>query len=72
MNKNLDEQQKIDDLVSALDNLMSEGSGHINIKLSDDSNEISVQTTNSTDCSCVNGACAQPTELLVDDDEELL
>lgn len=45
-----------DDLVALLDSLVSSGSQHIQLNISD---ETKIQTMNSTDC-CT-GACAIPT-----------
>lgn len=58
-----DNQEKIDDLVAMLDQLMSNGGGHINVKVEDEDGSMQVETVNSTACSLQNGACAQPTEL---------
>lgn len=69
MNK-LQNEEKIDDLVAMIDQLMSEGGGHINVKSEGDDGEveIEVETTKSTDCS-KNGACSQPTELIDEEDD---
>ncbi len=56
-----------EDLVSVIDKLMADGSGHLNVDLSNLENGITFTTVNSTDCGKL-GACAQPTELLEDDD----
>ena len=59
-----------EDLVALIDQLMAHGSGHINIASSDDSQEITVQTVRSTDCSGGQHACCQPTETGIDPDED--
>lgn len=65
---NKDKEQEMDDLVSMLDNLVSGGVGRINVVTNPESNnQVQVNTINSTEFSCVGGACCQPTELL---DEE--
>ena len=65
MNNQNDKQ--IDDIVNAIDSLMSKGGGRVNVKVDDIEQELKVKTTNSTECSIANGACAQPTELEVED-----
>lgn len=59
------EDEKIDDIVALLDNFMGNGGGHMNIVVEEDNQvatqEISVQTYQSTDCSAGNQACAIPT-----------
>ncbi len=67
MNKESNEQQ-INNLVAMLDDLMSHGSGRVNVNVDGDGSHASVQTTNSTECSIGKGACAQPTELSLDDE----
>lgn len=59
-----------EDLVALIDQLMAHGSGHINIASSGDSQEITVQTVRSTDCSGGQNACCQPTETGIDPDED--
>ncbi|MFI3205906.1 MAG: hypothetical protein R3Y33_01545 [Clostridia bacterium] len=56
------EDKKIDEIVSLLDNMFSQGNGKVNLKVENVDGEIQVKTTKSSDC---NGqsACCQPTEL---------
>ncbi len=61
--KELDAQA--DELAAMIDALVSQGSGHINLKIGE---ATTVQTINSTDCSSNPGACAIPT--FFDDSEE--
>ncbi len=58
---------EIDDLVALIDKMVADGTGHINIKTNDQSDEIIVDTCNSTDCS--DGACKQPTEINIEGDK---
>lgn len=60
------QQDDASELADLIDKLMSEGSGHINIKT--DGSIVTVDTVNSTECSGNKGACCQPTEL--DEDED--
>ncbi len=56
-----------DELIAMLDKMVADGVGHINIVTEEGSAEqISVSTVNSTECSCMKGACCQPTEQLED------
>lgn len=57
------------ELADLIDSLMAGGSGHVNIKSADDS-EIKVDIVNSTDYCGNKGACCQPTENAVDEDED--
>ncbi|MBP3762117.1 MAG: hypothetical protein J6I55_11730 [Ruminococcus sp.] len=63
--KNADNPEELADLIDAL---MAQGSGHVNIQSGDGG--ITVNTVRSTDCSGTKGACCQPTENAVDDDED--
>lgn len=60
--------QSPEELADLIDQLMSGGSGHVNI-VSGEEDEIKVQTVKSTDCSGTKGACCQPTEDAVDEEE---
>ena len=60
-------QDKVDDLVAMLDRLMEQGGGHINVKVESEDGAVEVETTNSMACSLAQGACAQPTELEIED-----
>ena len=55
------EKKDVDSLVDMLDKLMSDGSGHINLKISDDDDIISVTTSHNTECTPGNKACCTPT-----------
>jgi hypothetical protein len=56
------------ELADLIDQLMAQGSGHVNIESNANGDGLRVATVKSTDCSGKKGACCQPTEL---DDEEL-
>lgn len=58
------------ELADLIDELMAQGSGHVNIIYKDDAGELTVDTVKSTDCGtgAAKGACCQPTEF--DDDDE--
>lgn len=64
-------QQEIDALVKMLDQNMSNGSGHINIKVNDpDHIEIEkVDVISGAACDLGDTACKTPTVMLPDDDE---
>ena len=64
MIKNTDNPEELADLIDAL---MAQGSGHVNIKSG--KGELTVNTVKSTDCSGTKGACCQPTENAVDDED---
>lgn len=57
------QQDDASELADLIDKLMSEGSGHINIRTDGDGSIVTVDTVNSTECSGNKGACCQPTEL---------
>lgn len=57
------------ELADLIDELMAQGSGHVNIISAENGNELTVDTVRSTDCGTgAKGACCQPTEF--DDDDE--
>lgn len=56
-----------DELADLIDQLMSQGSGHVNIT-SDSSSSLKVDTVKSTDICGTKGACCQPTELDTEED----
>lgn len=56
------------ELADIIDELMKNGSGHINISVNEDGKGIAVKTMKSNDCSGHKGACCQPNEPS-DDDE---
>jgi hypothetical protein len=60
--------QSPEELADLIDQLMSGGTGHINIT-SGEGGGVSVETVKSTDCSGIKGACCQPTELEPEDDD---
>ena len=57
------------ELADLIDQLMSQGSGHVNI-VSGDGSELKVDTVKSTDICGTKGACCQPTENAIDKDDE--
>ncbi len=59
----MSDDKKIDEIVELLDEMFKKGTGRVSIKVDDEAGEVRVQTVKSTDCS-KNGACAQPTELI--------
>lgn len=71
-------EKQIDDIVSMLDQFMTENGGHMNIRVSEDGTisthetmAKSVTTMNSTDCADGNSACKIPTLFEgMDTDEE--
>lgn len=58
-----------EELADLIDQLMSQGSGHVNISSVENDGGLKVDTINSTDCG-IKGACMQPTELDPDEDED--
>lgn len=58
------------ELADLIDSLMASGSGHVNIKSTDDESEIKVDIVNSTDYCGNKDACCQPTENAIDEDED--
>lgn len=58
------------ELADLIDSLMAGGSGHVNIKSANDDSGIKVDIVNSTDYCGNKGACCQPTENAVDEDED--
>ncbi len=62
-----DNPQELADLI---DTLMAGGSGHVNIKSVNGESGIKVDIFNSTDFCGNKGACCQPTENAVDEDED--
>ncbi|MBR4627331.1 MAG: hypothetical protein IKO47_06490 [Ruminococcus sp.] len=57
-----------EELADLIDQLMSGGTGHINILPSGSGEGLTVETVNSTDCG-IKGACCQPTENAIDEEE---
>ena len=59
------------ELADLIDQLMAQGSGHVNIESQENGEGLKVATVKSTDCTGRKGACCQPTELDEDDEEFL-
>ena len=59
------------ELADLIDKLMEEGSGHVNIVTGENNSDLKVDTVKSTDVCGTKGACCQPTEDAIDDDDEL-
>ena len=58
------------ELADLIDQLMAQGSGHVNIASENGGEGLKVNTVKSTDVCGTKGACCQPTENAVDDDED--
>ena len=56
------------ELADLIDQLMSQGSGHVNIVSGGNGTELKVDTVKSTDICVTKGACCQPTELEPEDE----
>lgn len=69
----MDENEKTpetpEELADLIDSLMLRGSGHINIIAGENAQSVEVNVINSTDYCGNKGACCQPTESSIDDDE---
>ena len=63
-----DEEGELDDLVSMIDQLMEQGSGHLTIDIDEDEDGVKVHRYSTSDCGKL-GACAQPNEASDDDDQ---
>ena len=59
-----------EELADLIDRLMSQGSGHVNIISGENGAELKVDTVKSTDMCGAKGACCQPTENAIDEEEE--
>ena len=57
------------ELADLIDQLMDQGSGHVNIASENGGEGLKVNTVKSTDVCGTKGACCQPTELEPEDDE---
>ena len=58
----MNENKTIEEIIAMLDHCVEDGVGHINLQVNpDDSDELSVETYKSNDCSRGNQACAMPT-----------
>ena len=67
-----DKLEKTDDpseLADLIDQLMSQGSGHVNITSEENGGGLKVNTVKSTDICGTKGACCQPTENAIDEEE---
>ncbi len=62
-------EQNPQELAELIDQLMVGGSGHVNI-IADENSELKVDVFNSTDFCGNKGACCQPTENAIDDEED--
>lgn len=58
------------ELAGLIDSLMAGGSGHVNIRYAENESSIKVDVVNSTDYCGNKGACCQPTEDAIDEDED--
>lgn len=58
------------ELADLIDSLMADGSGHVNIISDENRAELKVNVVNSTGYCGNKGACCQPTENYIDDDQE--
>ncbi len=57
-----------EELAELIDSLMSNGSGHVNVIVNNE-NDMTVNVINSDEY-CGKGACCQPTENAIDDEQE--
>lgn len=57
------------ELADLIDQLMTQGSGHVNIVSDNSGDGLKVNTVKSTDICGTKGACCQPTELEPEDDD---
>jgi len=60
----MDNEKKIDDIVSMIDQFMAGSGGHLNISVADANNsdlQKTTQTTNTLECAAGNLACNVPT-----------
>ena len=57
-----------EELADLIDQLMAQGSGHVNIAAGESG--VRVDTVKSNDCGTSKGACCQPTENAIDEDDE--
>ncbi len=60
--------QNPQELAELIDSLMSEGSGHVNVIVNSE-DDMTVNVINSNEY-CGKGACCQPTENAIDDEQE--
>lgn len=65
------DNQKVEELVAMLDQLMGQGGGHVTVQVEDPQASPQVETGRSTDCAAGNQACAVPTLHKGIDDEDL-
>lgn len=67
-----DEDERVEELVAMIDELMAKGDGHVNVRAGGavpGEDSLDVQTVRSNDCTML-GACCQPNENAPDDDED--
>lgn len=64
----MNNQQTPQELAELIDSLMSEGSGHVNVIVNNET-DMTLNVINSVEY-CGKGACCQPTENLIDDKQE--
>ena len=64
------ENRTPEELADLIDQLMAQGTGHVNIMSNDEGTGLRVNTVKSTDICGVKGACCQPTENAVDEDDD--
>ena len=59
----MDQQKKIDDVLSMIEGFMARGGGHMNVEVNgqDEDLEEHVMTMNSSECAGPNTACRVPT-----------
>lgn len=60
----MDNEQKIDDIVSMIDQFMADNGGHLNVSVVDadtSKEDVTIKTTNSLECAAGNLACQVPT-----------
>lgn len=72
INATLDDDGKVNELVEMIDRLMAEGDGHITISADELAEGMNVKTYRTSDCGAdgTKGACCQPTEDAIDNDED--
>lgn len=72
MDRTKDEDERVDELVAMIDELMANGDGHVNVNAGEAAAKegtLNVQTVRSSDCTML-GACCQPNEKSPEDEEE--
>lgn len=64
----MNNSQNPQELAELIDSLMSEGSGHVNVIVNSE-DDMTVNVIKSAEY-CGKGACCQPTENVIDDEQE--